>query len=334
MKKAAIIAAIVLVALGAVIFTGALFATGFDFSKFQGDGQMTEKIFTVNEDFQTIEIDVKVSDVEFRHAEDGVCKVVALESEKIYHTVAVENGTLKINSVTEPQKWFDFSWLSGKTPSVTVWLPGNIYENLNVSATTGDIRIPAGFTFGKSDVEASTGDVEISGGVRTSLRVRTTTGDIEIRDFDAWDMDLEVSTGKITVKSVNCGYYSVASMPSTVQYGQVSIRVGTGALVAEDLSCGTLQSTGGTGRIQMKNVVTRNGIFLKRGTGDIRFESCDAENGMITMETSTGDVRGSFKTGKIFTAKSSTGHIRVPDSTTGIPCKITTSTGDIEITLD
>ena len=334
MKKAAIIVAIVLTSLGAMIFTGALFATGFDFSKFSGDGQMTEKTFTVNEDFRNIEIDVKVSDVEFRHAEDGICKVVALESEKIYHTVAVENGTLKINSVTEPQKWFDFSWFSVKTPSVTVYLPESICGELKISATTGDIRIPDGFAFEKAEVEASTGDVEIQGGFRTMLWVKTTTGDIRVRDISCWDMDLEVSTGKITVKSVNCGYYSVASMPSTVQYGQVSIRVGTGALVAEDLSCGTLESTGGTGRIQMKNVVTRNGIFLKRGTGDIRFESCDAENGMITMETSTGEVRGSFKTGKIFTAKSSTGHIRVPDSTTGIPCKITTSTGDIEITLD
>ena len=336
MKKAALIIAIILTAAGAAIFTGALAASNFDFSALvNGKGkQMEEHITEITDEFRNIEIDVKVSDVEFRHAEDGAVKVVALESEKIRHIVTVENDTLKIQSVEEKWKWFDFSWLSAKTPSVTVYLPENLYENLSISATTGDVCIPDGFVFGKADVEVSTGDVELSGGVRTTLRVRTTTGDIRIKGIAAWGMDLEVSTGKITVNSGSAGYMSAASTPELVNYGTVSIRVGTGALLMEDFTCGMLESTGGTGRIQLKNVVTRNGIFLKRGTGDIRFESCDAENGAITIETSTGDVRGTFKTGKNFTARSSTGHVHVPDSASGIPCKVTTSTGDIDITVE
>ncbi|MBR5338888.1 MAG: hypothetical protein IK150_02285, partial [Lachnospiraceae bacterium] len=83
----------------------------------------------------------------------------------------------------------------------------------------------------------------------------------------------------------------------------------------------------------MKNVLTRGDMTLERSTGSIHFESCDAEAGKIQIKTSTGSVRGSFKTGKRFIAQSSTGSVHVPD-TDGIHCEIRTSTGSIDITVE
>ncbi len=336
MKKAALIIAIILTAAGAAIFTGALAASNFDFSALvRGKGNvMEEHTYNITESFRNIKVDVQVTDVTLKHSEDGSTKVAVLESEKIRHNVEVENDALKITSVTEQRKWFDLSWLSVKTPSVVIYLPEKAYEELRISSATGDIRIPDGFFFSKADVEASTGDVELSGAIKTTLRVKTSTGDIGIRDFYGWNMDLETATGKITLDSGSSGYYSYASVPSAVQYGKVSVRMKTGALVMKDFTCGTLETKGSTGSIRMTNVVTRNAMSLERSTGSIHLESCDAENEMITIETSTGSVRGSLKTGKIFAAKSSTGSVNVPASAEGIPCRITTSTGSIDITIE
>ena len=199
MKKAWIIAAISLTAAGAAIFTGALCASGFDFSRLQGREEMTEKNWTVSEDFQDIDVRVRISDVEFKASEDSSSRVVVLESEKVHHDVTVSNNTLKIESVEESWKWFDLRSFFHTTPSVTVYLPKENYNKLSVTSTTGDVVIPGGFCFDAMKVEASTGDVSLSGTVRTKLSVKTSTGDITVKDFAASNMELSASTGKITV---------------------------------------------------------------------------------------------------------------------------------------
>lgn len=332
MKKAWIIVAIILTVLGAAIFTGALFASGFDFSRIPGREQMTEKSWAINERFQNIDVRVRISDVEFKASEDGGARVVALESEKIHHEVSVSNNTLLVESKEETWRWFDLRSLFQSTPSVTVYLPEESYNKISVTTATGDIRIPGGFSFYEVKAEASTGDVSVSGIVQNGLCVKTSTGEITLSDLDAHDLDLTASTGRITVQSGTAGYYPSFSSAS-IDYGKVSIRVNTGALVMKDFSCGTLETSGNTGSIRMENVVTRGDMTLERSTGSIHFESCDAEAGKIQIKTSTGSVRGSFKTGKRFIAQSSTGSVHVPD-TDGIRCEIRTSTGSIDITVE
>ena len=72
-------------------------------------------------------------------------------------------------------------------------------------------------------------------------------------------------------------------------------------------------------------------ISIERTTGDVTFAISDANE--IKVNTTTGDVEGSLLTGKVFDVKTSTGEKQVPNSTTGGSCKITTSTGDIKITV-
>ena len=293
---------------------------------------MMEKSWTISEDFQDIDVRVRISDVEFKASEDDVSRVVARESEKVHHEVTVYNDTLKIESVEENWKWFDLRSLFQMTPSVTVYLPKENYNKLFVSSTTGDIRIPGGFSFDEVKAEASTGDVSVAGTIRTTLSVKTSTGDITVKDFTANGMELSASTGKITIGSGRAGYDVVPSFLSA-KIGEVIVKVNTGALRMEDFACGSLETRGNTGSIHMKNVVTRGDMVLERSTGSIHFESCDAESGKIQIKTSTGSVRGSFKTGKTFVTQSSTGSVRVPD-TDGIRCEIRTSTGSIDVTVE
>ena len=81
----------------------------------------------------------------------------------------------------------------------------------------------------------------------------------------------------------------------------------------------------------MENVIAEQMITIERSTGDVIFDKCDAFE--LLIKTDTGNVTGSLLTDKIFIANSDTGHINVPETTTGGKCKITTDTGDIAFTV-
>lgn len=96
-----------------------------------------------------------------------------------------------------------------------------------------------------------------------------------------------------------------------------------------NVSCADFVAGSDTGTITLKNVVATGSFSIESDTGDVRFENSDAAP--ISVKTSTGDVTGTLLSEKIFIAKTSTGRIRVPETTSGGKCEITTSTGDIKI---
>ena len=71
---------------------------------------------------------------------------------------------------------------------------------------------------------------------------------------------------------------------------------------------------------------------IERNTGDVSFDGSDATE--IFVKTTTGQVKGSLLTDKVFVAQTDTGHVDVPKTTTGGRCEITTDTGNVEIELD
>ena len=60
-------------------------------------------------------------------------------------------------------------------------------------------------------------------------------------------------------------------------------------------------------------------------------KDCDAAE--LEIKTGTGDVQGTLLSEKVFVVKTNTGKIQVPETVTGGKCKITTTTGDIRITV-
>jgi DUF4097 and DUF4098 domain-containing protein YvlB len=112
----------------------------------------------------------------------------------------------------------------------------------------------------------------------------------------------------------------------------MQLSVDTGETEITDLTCASLTTTGKTGELYMSNVIASGGFTIKRSTGDVEFEKCDAAELLIT--TSTGDVEGSLLTDKVFIHNTNTGEVQLPETVTGGKCKITSDTGDIEITIE
>lgn len=317
MKKGIIIAAVVLLAVGLAVFAGAFIASGFNFTK-MGNEKYVTNTYTVDKDFDKIDIDTSVTDITFKPSEDGKFSAVcSKEQDRVHHKFTVESGTLKV-TMNDDREWYDYFSFFSSSMTMTLYLPADRYESLKIDASTGDVSIPSQFSFGSIDIKMSTGDVTCSASSEGLLKIKASTGDITLDGVSAGDVELNVSTGKITAERVECG-------------GTVTVGVSTGKAKLSDVTCKDLVSDGSTGSLTLKNVVASGKFDVKRSTGDVTFDSSDAAE--IAVKTSTGDVTGTLKSEKIFFADTRTGDVDVPRTTTGGKCEITTTTGDIEIKI-
>lgn len=296
MKKGILIA-VILVVVGLAIAAGAYFAGRKSFSLFDTAKYVTNT-YDVADAFTRIEIETGETDVILKRAQDAEARVECVERENVKHTVAVENGTLKIG-VGDQRNLTDWLSFSAKPMSVTVYLPAEQYDALNVVNSTGDITVAEPFTFRSMNLRASTGDIRLDG-------------------TKAGEMALHVSTGDISVDNAAVS-------------GALTVSVSTGKTNMVNVTCASFTSEGSTGRVTLTDVVASGRMYVKRSTGKIRLENCDA--GEIELHATTGDISGTLRSEKVFSAKASTGRINVPTGTNGGRCEITTSTGNIDFSI-
>lgn len=314
--KSWLIAALILFVMGAVVFVALLWFNKWDFSKFSTE-KLETNTFNLTEDFDAVSINEETADIVFLPSTDNAAKVVCFESIKQKHTVKVIDGVLKVN-YEKPQKWYErIGIMSFSTPKITVYLPKESYVLLSIDTSTGDIKIPKNFSFKDIKIDGSTCDVECLASVENSMSVKISTGDIKLKEITAENLTLTTSTGKITA--------------SDITVDKADIKVTTGDILLDGFNCKVLNSSGSTGDMALKRVIAENKLNIKRDTGDVKLEACDG--GEIFIETSTGNVKGSLLSDKVFIAKSYTGRIKVPKTTSGGVCEITTDTGNIKLEI-
>lgn len=317
MKKRSIIAAVILVVVGVIIFGAAFIASGFDFSKLDITKYETNT-HSLSEVFEKIEIQLDEADITFKPSEDGKLRVDCVEREKVKHEVSVENGTLKIIAV-DKRAWYDhLTLLSFKPQSITVYLPSDYYRVLKISSDTGDVSISDIFSFGDVEITASDADIVFNASSDGNLKIKTSTGDIKTIGSHATTIDLSASDGEIDINNVDCKE-------------TLSVKVSSGKANLTDVSCRSIISDGSTGDIVLKNVVAEKTISIVRSTGDVSFDRSDAYE--LIVATDTGDVTGSLLSAKVFIVHSDTGMVDVPETTSGGKCKLTSDTGDIKINI-
>ena len=273
--------------------------------------------YTIDDEFESISLDTEIADVVFAKSEDGKCRVESFEHKNMKHSASVLNGTLNIKDV-DTRKWYQ-KIFGGKATSVTVYLPDAAYKSLVLNNDTGNVTVHKDFSFDSIDISASTGNISCFASASGEVNISLSTGNMKIENIAAGSLNLSCSTGDITVSNVNCS-------------GDVNMSFSTGDLTVSSLNCKNLTADGSTGNKNLNSVIVSEKLKVTTSTGDISFDSCDASE--IYMEASTGDIKGSFLTEKIVFAESDTGKVDVPKFTTGGRCEITTSTGDIKITIN
>ncbi len=285
-----------LIIAGSAVFAGAMAVLNFDFAALSTQKYETNA-YEVSGDFDKISIDVTTPEIVFAPSDNENCRVECIEQKKLRHTVYVQDGTLKIDTV-DNRKWYDYIGISFTDEKITVYLPENEYISLFVETNTGDVEIPDGFTFEKLDISGDTADIVCNAAVKNSTEISTDTGSIEIGSANAGKLKLSTATGSIELTNV---------------------------------ACESLDAESNTGNILIENVIAADSFSIESDTGNVRFESSDAEN--ISVKTSTGNVTGTLLSEKVFETKTSTGNVNVPKVATGGRCEIKTSTGNIKISI-
>lgn len=310
-----IMIALALILIGCVLFGGVMMALNWDFSKLTTIKYETNE-YNLDGQFDSISIDTDTADIQFVLADKS--SVSCYEEKNAKHSISVKDGTLRIE-LEKTKKWYDYIGIGFDTPKITVYLSETQLNTLTIKGHTGDVEIPKEFLFESMDIAITTGRVTNYASTSGDMSIKTSTGGISLENLSVGTMKLSVTTGKIMGKSIRCA-------------GEMNLQVDTGDVQLSDVRCKALVSDGDTGDLHLKNVIAEEIFSLARSTGDISFDGCDASE--IFVESSTGSVKGSLLSEKIFLAESDTGRVEVPKSVTGGRCEITTDTGNIKITVN
>ncbi len=315
--KTWLIIAFSLIFIGGIFFGGIMTMLKWDFTKLSTSKCITNS-YDITDDYKNISITNTSADIVFVPCEDSKSSVVCHEWENAKCSVTVKDNTLIIE-MNDTRRWYEYIGFSFDTPKITVAIPKGEYGTLSIKGKTGDANIPKDFIFKSIDISKTTGDITNCASALEGIKLETTTGDISAKNISANSLDLSVSTGKIIAESITCN-------------SDIKLTVSTGDVNIANVQCENIYSDGSTGDLVFKNAISKGKFSISRSTGDVIFKGCDANE--IFVKVTTGDVKGNLLSEKLFVTNTSTGDVNVPKTTSGGKCEITTSTGDIKITID
>ena len=284
MKKATklwLIIGVCLIVVGVVIAMIALANMDFDFRNLSTQ-KMQTNIYTPEDEFDNILVDVNTADVSFVVAQDGKTKVVCYEEEKAKHTVGIANNGLVITEKND-RKWYDHIGIHTENATVTVYLPAELYYGeFNLYCTTGDISMAKEFAFAKAKVKTTTGDVEWNANTAGKLEIRCTTGDVTVQDVHCGYLEIEGTTTDVKLKD-------------TVAVETLKIKVTTGDVNLDRVDATELHIKATTGDVT--GTLVSDKVFDTKATtgmiitsrGEVVYDPTKPLE-ICKVETTTGDI--------------------------------------------
>ena len=270
-----------------------------------------------DKEIKNFSFDLSISNVEFFKSEGSTKKVVCKETTKRPHSVTLENGTLKVEY---PNKKNFFHFVSMWSPQfkVSVYVPATTYDSFTSKLSTGDVIIPAGFTFSNLEHTGSTGSFTFSSNVTNSCNITISTGDVSLSDTETKNLNANASTGHVYLSNVKV-------------VEEAKVTTSTGRIKLNKIKSNSLDVTASTGTVSLNESLINKHAKIHTTTGDIKINESDAET--LDLKASTGDITAVFLSSKTVNVDTSTGRVRISGSGNGGLCTVKTSTGDITISV-
>lgn len=337
-KKIAIFTALALIVAGIAIMLAAMISIQFDSERLNTMKRET-KTYTVEQTFESIDVRDTEYDVRLRTSDNGTCRVVCDDAEKIFHTVTVENGTLTVTR-TDTRAWYErigIFWGDLRTPTVTVYLPMSEYQSLYVKTVSGNIDVTTGLPFADTTLLSTSGNVTFSGTVSGALSAKTVSGDI-VLEATAGDLTVSSTSGDVSLSHLTVSSLKADSssgdivLSSATVSGNAVLKAVSGDVNVHITEAFTLQAKTTSGDIELSEALIDGALTLEAVSGIVELSDTDAAS--LRIKTVSGDVEGSLLSAKSFVTHTTSGNIRTPasDPTAGL-CEITTTSGDIELRL-
>lgn len=314
MKKRIFIIAALMVAFGLTLALCGAFALNFDFSLLETDPH-TDRSVDIVDPFNSISANCGVK---ILPSESGADYAVFTEEKNITYTLSVENGVLTLTQIDQ-RAWQDYIGLSITHPQATLYLTQTELTALTVQTHSENINVAEGFHFETAALETTSGNIDFHADVRGELHVQTTSGNLSIGNANAKTITAATTSGNLSISSICAA-------------GSIDLSTSSGKTKLSGVACRRIESACSSGGMEFSALTATERLFVKTSSGSVRLNGCDA--GELEIKTSSGSVVGTLLSEKVFIAKTSSGDISVPQTTSGGACKITTSSGDIKITLE
>lgn len=315
--KIALLTAAVLIAAGLVISAASLIKIGKDFTKINTMKYET-KTYDITEHFSDIRVNEISGDLKLMKSSDGSCRAVCRDSDKIFHAVGVDNGTLVIEQ-RDGRKWYEHIgiFLFSEDLGIDVYLPDAEYERLKVKTVSGDVEIGKELSFGDAEIVTTSGDVNGIFSATGRVSVSAVSGDADIGGFDCLETEISTTSGDIEVSGIKCNSFKA--------------RTTSGEVDISGSECRSLRVNTTSGDADFYDVIVSDTFSAESVSGEITLERCDG--GSLWLKTVSGDVEGLLLSEKIFYTDTTSGDVNVPRTASGGKCEIETTSGDIRFQI-
>ncbi len=284
---------------------------------FRSKSSGSDNTWTLKDNFSEIRIKSITGNVRIYESKDRTGKVVWNGNRNTKLNVGTSFGTLNVEEKFR-LPWFLRIGLFTGSSEIQIYLPKGSYTKLNINSDTGQVEVPANFTFEQAAIETDTGSITFRAGVRGELKIDSDTGSVNVSGTAPENMHIETDTGRIVLSNSR-----VAK--------DLHVKTDTASISLTDVSCRDLEVKSDTGSLTLNNVRAGDQFEAKTDTGAIRLERCDGAK--MELKSDTGSISGTVLSDKVFDARSGTGKVNVPETNNGGTCRCRSGTGSINIEI-
>ncbi len=299
-KKIAIITALLLIFAGVITAVcGALYtdwgkySTPLDFFSYEKESGMID----ITESFESISVNLTEKDLRIRPSDDSEIKIDYSQRKGMEFSATVENGVLTISEKRTGGLWSHISF--GENHShCTLYIPKGEYKNLTVTTASGDVVVPADFSF-------------------EGAELRTTSGDVSVFANITDELDISTASGDVTIANIVCDKIYASTV--------------SGEIELNDVKAASMELKSTSGDTELQEVVCEGLLKCQSTSGEIELSRCDGSE--LELKSTSGDISGTLLSEKVFMPESTSGDINVPYGGNGGKCKIETTSGDISFRI-
>ncbi len=227
----------------------------------------------------------------------GALSVKINDTRKWYEYIGVMVSLPKI-TVYLPEE--QYKNLSVKTSTGMVEIPKDFgFETIEVSGSTGSVKNYASVKQGLK-IKLSTGEIFVEDANVGSLDLSVTTGDIKLFDVDCKEkVSIDVSTGETEIVNLHCGSFDSDGSTGDIEMrrlivdGKLSVKRSTGDVELEGCDAGEILIVTSTGDVE-GSLLSEKVFFVDTDTGRKRVPSTSS-GGRCEIRTDTGDITISIK---------------------------------------
>ena len=293
----------------------------------------TERSVEVKEPFRSLRVEEADADVQLLLSDDGGCRVVYGENEHTRCSVRVENDTL---IVIREDDGVRSGLLYQDSLPLRIYLPGENYAELEIKASSSDVSAARGLRFEKAEIQTASGDIALQDFEAKELRLASSSGRIELEEVRAESLRADSASGDLRLRDCGLGELKLGSTSGDMDLEQIEcaggaeIHTASGDVELKDAEMETLELSGTSGRICLTETVCRGKLTAETSSGDIRLQRAAA--GSYELRSTSGDVDGSVYGPVDFIVDTGSGDVRTKGGQRGAaPCQVSTRSGDVDL---